>query len=484
MMKRLLNILLKTRKLFAVFLILTLIAFPSLAQEFSTKKVTVFLTAQATSDRLTNKGTIGFQYYPQPEEDEATIFVDDDKTFQTFLGMGGAFTDATAINFFKLPDSIQKEMLSAYFDSVNGIGYNLSRIPINSCDFSLRSHSYVNENDSTLKSFSIKPDMEFRIPFIKRALAVAATDYTIFASPWSAPAWMKTNNSMLQGGKIIPKYYQAWANYYVRFVNEYEKQGIPIWGLSVQNEPMSPQTWESCTYSAEEERDFVKYYLGPNLHRNNLGRLKLIIWDHNRGLLYQRAKVVYDDPQASKYVWGAGFHWYSGENFDNVRITHDAYPDKNLLFTEGCFYPFNYSRINEWIWGESYATSIMNDLNNWAVGWTDWNMLLDENGGPNHKKLFCYAPLIYDFSKGKLNYMNSYYYIGHFSKFIRPGAKRIVCSSATDKLMATAFINPDGKIAVVVMNKTEKAVDCKLWYGSNIAKFGIPAHAIITMIVE
>ena len=267
---------------------------------------------------------------------------------------------------------------------------------------------------------------------------------------------------MLHGGKLLPQYRQAWADYYVKFIKTYEQQGIPIWGLTVQNEPMATQKWESCIFTGEEERDFIKGYLGPTLAKGGLGGKKLIAWDHNRDLLYQRASTVLDDPEAAKYVWGIGYHWYetwtgSGMLFDNVRRVHEAYPNTNLIFTEGCKENFDFAKLDDWTLGERYGHSMIGDFNAGTVGWTDWNVLLDETGGPNHVGNFCFAPIIGDTKAGKLIYTNAYYYIGHFSKFIRPGARRIISSSNRDWLQTTAFRNPDGSVAVVVMNAGRQA---------------------------
>jgi len=246
---------------------------------------------------------------------------------------------------------------------------------------------------------------------------------------------------------------------------------------------MAAQIWESCTYTAEEERDFVRDFLGPTLYGAGLSKINLIVWDHNRGIMYQHIKTIYDDPDAAQYVWGAGFHWYYGDHFENVRLVHDAYPDKHLLFTEGCVYPFDQSKIGEWHWGERYAKSMIMDLNNWTVGWVDWNLLLDERGGPNHASNFCFAPIITDTRTGELCYMNSYYYIGHFSKFIRPGAKRIVCSLNCENLLSTAFINPDGKIAVIVLNLSDRNIDFQLSFNSECSDLTSLAHSIMTMLI-
>jgi glucosylceramidase len=259
---------------------------------------------------------------------------------------------------------------------------------------------------------------------------------------------------------------------------------VPIWGLTVQNETLATQVWESCLFTAREESDFVRDYLGPALHARGFGGVKLMIWDHNRGLLYQRAKVVYDDPAAARYVWGTAFHWYTGDHWDNVRIVHDAYPDKALLFTEGTVDVFDPKKLDDWSMGEKYGASLIRDFQNWAAGWTDWNVLLDERGGPNHVGNFCMAPIHGDTRTGTLHYTPSYWYLGHFSKFVRPGARRIACTSNDDRLAATAFRNPDGSLAVVVMNATAEAVPFDLWLDGQAAHAPSPAHSIVTVTVR
>jgi len=451
--------------------------------DFTTADVVV--TAKETGQKLAASGSLSFTSLAQPVENEPAILVDPSHQFQTLVGIGGALTDASAETYYKLPIEKQKELIEAYYSPEKGIGYSLGRTHINSCDFSSSSYAYTEtDGDTLLKNFSVDPDRKYRIPFIKEAIAAAGGSLTLFASPWSPPAWMKSNKDMLHGGKLLPNYQQAWADYYVKFFEEYQKEGIPFWGLTVQNEPMATQTWESCIYTAEEERDFVKNYLGPTLAKSAFKDAKLIIWDHNRGLMVQRAATVYNDPEASKYVWGTGFHWYVGDHFDNVQLHAEAFPDKNLIFTEGCNYPFNYDSLANWHWGENYGKSLVNDLNAGTAAWTDWNILLDETGGPNHVNNFCYAPVIGNTKTGELVYMASYYYLGHFSKFIRPGAKRVLCSSNDDELQATSFLNPDGTLATVVLNLTGKAKDFNVWISGKTVKTTAPAHSILTVIAK
>jgi glucosylceramidase len=453
------------------------------------KTITVYTTAEKTDQRITQTATLKFKTFGQPLETQPCIFVDPSKTFQTFMGIGGSLTDAAAETFAKLSPAVQQEFLTAYYDKGKGIGYTLARTSIASCDFSSGSYAYVKDNDEALTSFNVTHDEQFKIPLIKKAMAAAGGSLQLFVSPWSPPAWMKDNNNVLQGGKLLPQFRQAWANHYVKFIQTYEAKGIPVWGLTVQNEPMAKQKWESCIYSAEDERDFVKEYLGPTLEKNGLSGKKLIVWDHNRDLIYQRASTILNDPLAAKYIWGIGFHWYetwTGGNMqiDNVRRVNESFPDKNLIFTEGCVERFNLSRVNDWALGERYGKSLINDFNSGTVAWTDWNILLDETGGPNHVGNFCFAPVHADTKAGKLIYTNSYYYLGHFSKFVQPGAKRIVSSSSREKIMTTGFVNPDGSVAVVVMNTSDDPFTYNLWIDGSAAETSIPAHAISTLVIR
>jgi glucosylceramidase len=445
--------------------------------------VEVYVTAKGTSDRLAHKTPAAFVPQAQPEEHAAAILVDPKRAFQTIEGIGGALTDAAAETYAKLPPERQRELVTAYYDAEKGIGYSLGRTHIHSCDFSSASYVYDDTpGDVGLEHFSVQHDLQYRVPLIKAAIAAAGGQLKLFASPWSPPAWMKTNNDMLHGGQLKPEYRDAWASYYVRFVQEYEKLGIPIWGLTVQNEPMAVQKWESCIFSGEEERDFVRDHLGPTLEKAGLARLKLMIWDHNRGLVYQRAKAVYDDPAAARYVWGTAFHWYTGNHWENVRMTHDAFPDKALFFSEGTPGDFDVKKLDDWSLGENYGESMVHDFNNWASGWTDWNILLDEHGGPNHVGNFCLSPVHGDTRTGKLHFTPPFWYLGHFSKFVKPGARRIACTSNDDRLLATAFQNADGKLAVVVVNRTAAAVPFDLWLDGRAARTSSPAHSIVTLV--
>lgn len=483
-------------KKYYVLLILPVIFLETKAQQLyspeylANKKfetVTVFTTAENTNFRLSKTDKQRFQKAVQPLETEISVFVDPRKTFQTITGIGGAITDASAEVFAKLSAVNQNKFLEAYFDKDKGIGYSLLRTTIHSSDFSSASYTYVKEGDKNLKTFSIDHDKKYRIPLIKKAMAMAGDQMLLYASPWSPPAFMKSNGSMLKGGSLLPEYYTNWATYYTKFIKAYEKEGMPIWGITIQNEPMANQRWESCIYTADQEKDFLKNHLGPIMEKEGLGDKKIIVWDHNRDLINDRANTIFSDPEAAKYAWGIGFHWYEtwaggSPMFENVRKVKESFPDVNLIFTEGCVESFDSNKYQFWPNAERYGKSIINDLNNGTVAWTDWNILLDQNGGPNHVENFCFAPVHANTDTNELIFTPSYYYLGHFSKFIRPNAKRISTATSRSVLSSTSFINKDNQIVTVVMNSTDSAITYNLLVNNNTVQIKIPAHALQSVV--
>ena len=471
------------------FIIFSLFAVPVDSIQVESN-VRVYTTESQSNIKLAKSNTVlSFSSIQQPKEIHSGIFVNPKVTFQTFVGIGAALTDAAAETFYKLDKDQQELFLESYFSRDKGIGYTLARTIIHSCDFSSESYTYIEEGDESLETFSIERDLKYRIPFTKRVLDVATKDIVVYASPWSPPAFMKTNGNMLLGGKLKKEYYPAWANYFAKFIKAYEKEGIPIWGMTIQNEPMAVQRWESCIYTAEEERDFLKNHLGPTLVREGLQDKKIIVWDHNRDLLFDRASVILNDPEANKYVWGTGFHWYEDWKdgkpmFNNVGKVATAFPDKKLIFTEGCNEGFDINRIDDPKLPERYAKAMIKDFNNGTVAWTDWNILLNEYGGPNHVGNFCFAPVHGDTNSGELLLTNSYYYIGHFSKFIRPGAKRVSTGTTSNRISSTSFMNQDGSLVVIALNEEEEAVDYFLTVGDKSTQLNVPKHSIQTIVFD
>ena len=399
---------------------------------------------------------------------------------QALVGFGGAFTEAAALTWGRLSEARRLEFLQACFDPRTGHGYTLCRVPMGSCDFALGNHSHLETpGDTRLAGFSIARDEAALIPFIQAAQQVAGRPLKLLASPWSPPGWMKTNGEMNHGGRLRPEFRATWASCFVRFIQAYAAHGLAIWAVTVQNEPAAAQPWASCLYTAEEERDFVRDFLGPALAAAGLGHVRILIWDHNRDLMYERARVAYADPEAARYIWGTGFHWYGDDCFDQVQRVHDAWPGKHLLFTEGC--QEGGPHLGSWELGERYARSLINDLNRWTEGWIDWNLALDLQGGPNHVGNFCSAPILLDPAGDALLRQSSYYYLGHFARFARPGARRLPCTCPDPALEATAFANPDGSVAVVVLNRTGELRRFALQVeGAPPAATGLPPRSIAT----
>jgi len=417
------------------------------------------------------------------ENSIATVFIDPARQFQTIEGFGGAFTEAAAVTWRKMSPTNQQAIINAYFDSATGHGYTLCRTHINSCDFSESNYAYDEvAGDTHLNHFSIARDQKALLPMIKAALAASKTPFKLFAAPWSPPAWMKTNGEMNHGGKLKPEYRQAWADYFVRYLQEYKKQGVNLWGLSTQNEPEAVSGWDNCLYTPVEQRDFIRDYLGPTLQRAHLQNVKVMAWDHNRDDLVEYADVIYSDPVASRYIWGTAYHWYSDGAVQNMAMHHDAWPEKPLLSTEAC--QDGGPHIGDWGIGERYASAIISDLNRWSVGWVDWNLVLDETGGPNHANNFCSAPIIADTQNDKLIFQSSYYYLGHFARYIHPGARRILCSASQSNLETAACLNPDGTVAVVVLNRSDQPVRFNLKSLATATPVSLPARAIATYLLK
>ncbi|WP_064094462.1 glycoside hydrolase family 30 protein [Rossellomorea aquimaris] len=444
------------------------------------KKVQVIQTTKDTGDRFAIKEPLTFG--TEAQSSSIVIKLDEQQKYQEMLGFGGAFTEAAAHSLSLISPEKRDEIIHSYFDPKEGLGYRLGRTHINSCDFSLGNYTYVEEKDTSLESFSIERERKLVIPLIKDAMKVAGEDVTIVSSPWSPPSWMKTNCEMNHGGKLLPEYQSLWAEYYSKYIHAMEEEGIPIWGITIQNEPEAKQVWDSCLYSAEEERDFIKNYLGPSLEKNGYEDVKVIIWDHNRDVVFERASTVLSDPEAAKYVWGTGVHWYVSEEFENLSKVHHAFPSKHLIFTEGCIE--GGVQLGAWHTGERYGRNIMGDLNNYLEAWIDWNLVLNEHGGPNHVGNFCDAPIIVDTEKDQVHYNSSYYYIGHFSKYIKAGARRISCHVPVESILVTAFENVDGEIVVVMMNETDEEQTTSLMCSEGRINTLLPAHSITTLLIK
>ena len=422
------------------------------------------------------------------------INVYDDVKYQPIMGFGGAFTESAAYNYAQLTDAQKKEFLEKYFSREKGIGYNFGRTHINSCDFSLDVYTYVQDGDQELSTFSFERERKYVIPFLKDALAYCDEEIILFASPWAPPAYMKENETPFKGGCLKEEYKAVWAHYYIRYIQEMAKEGITISAISIQNEPNAIQTWESCSYSPEQERDFIERYLLPALDEAGMSQLKIIIWDHNKERVYDRAKRVFTSPVVKDRVWGVGHHWYSGDHFEGVRLVHEQF-NKVLISTEIC------GTIQEdpATLAERYGIEICEDLNNFTGMFCDWNMMLDENGGPYHnryakvttsagviyedKSKGCYAPVMYDSRRKELVYTPIYYYIGHFSRYVQRGAVRVATTKYSRHLYTCGFRNPDGSLVLVALNASDMELPMVVRRNDVCTKVSLAAHSIMTVLL-
>lgn len=441
-----------------------------------------------------------------------TIKLNPEKQFQTITGFGGAFTEASAYLLNELSLEKRQEVLKAYFGK-EGANYSLTRTHMNSCDFSLSNYSYAPvENDVKLEHFSIDEDKDDLIPMIKDAMEISEDGFKIFASPWTAPPWMKDNNAYV-GGKLLPEYYDSWALFYSKYAEAYKAEGIDIWGFTVVNEPHgNGNNWESMHFDPKEMTDFVVNHLGPSLEENGYGDLKILGYDQNRAELKKWVDEMYRDETSSKYYAGTAIHWYEStyEVFpEELQYAHEKAPDKYLIQTEACIdAEVPKWKDDEWYWSKEatdwgydwrpeelkylhpkyvpvnrYARDIIGCLNNWVDGWVDWNMVLNKQGGPNWFKNWCAAPVLVDPETDEVYYTPLYYTMCHFSKFMRPGAKVIEVESSNDQLMSTAVINPDESLSLVVFNPTKQEQSFSLNVYSIQKNISISPQAIQTILI-
>lgn len=400
-------------------------------------------------------------------------------TYQEILGIGGALTEAAAHTYAGMSPEKKEEILSLYFGP-EGNNYNFCRLHIQSCDFALGNYAYVDDSeDKELKTFSIARDRKYILPLVKAALA-KNKDIQFLASPWSPPAYMKTNGEMNHGGQLKPEFRKMWADMMARFVTEYAKEGVDVKRLTVQNEPAAVQTWDSCIYSATEEAEFAVNYLRPSLDAAGLKNVKINVWDHNKEILLDRADESFAVEGAAEAIDGVGFHWYSGDHFEALAEVCRKYADKEIIFTEGCVEYSRFASDNQVAHAEMYAHDMIGDFNAGANAFIDWNIYLNAQGGPNHVGNFCDAPIMCDTENDIVDVKLSYYYIGHLSRFVKPGAKRMLVSKYTGNLETVGFVNPDGEKVLVVMNRTDDAKSFTLYDGKSSYDFEAGAHSIAT----
>lgn len=448
-----------------------------------------------------------------PGPDPARIQLFPEERYQTIIGFGGAFTESSAYLLNQLSDSNRSMVLEAYFGS-SGARYSLTRTHINSCDFSLSNYSYAPvAGDMGLKHFSIEEDRDDVIPMIKEAMEVSEEGFKILASPWTAPPWMKDNNDWV-GGKLLPEYYNVWALFFSKYIKAYKDEGIDVWGVTFENEPLgNGNNWESMHFTPEEMVDFVNNHLGPTLESEGQD-VKIFGYDQNRGEeMIEWVDAMYHDEKSSRYFDGTAVHWYAStfEWFPKaLTYAHELAPDKYLINSEACVdAEVPHWHDDAWYWKKEatdwgwdwapeedkkyhpkyvpvyrYARDIIGCLNNWVEGWIDWNMILDRKGGPNWANNWCIAPVIVDPKQDEVYFTPLYYTLAHFSKYIRPGAVRIGFDLSDEVLMMTAVKNPDGSIVIVLLNQTEVPRDIVIVQDSQEYAVQMDGKALQTVVIK
>jgi len=442
--------------------------------------VNVWLTTSDGSNQLTAQPGLTFTSDSQ-NADSSTIDVNEHQQFQQMDGFGAAVTDSSAwLMYTRMSTSQRNDLMKHLFDPANGIGISFMRIPMGASDFSVNGpYSYDDlppgQTDPTLSKFSINHDTAYILPILKQALALNPS-LKFMANPWSPPAWMKTNGSMYGTsnghiGTLIHSDYGPLAQYFVKFIQAYQAQGIPIYAITPQNEPgYAPDNYPGMFLSASDESNFIKNYLSPALNQANL-HPRLIPYDHSWDNP-NYAKTLLGDPATNRDIAGISWHCYAGSSTVMSAI-HALYPTKDVYETE-CATGASVTPI-------STSDLLMQSAQNWAKTVELWNIALEANHGPHNGGCpDCLDVVTVDPNTGNVIYSNDYYLIGHFSKFVAPGAYHIgadTLGSPTD----VAFKNPDGSKVVVAYNDGFRSRTFKVrWNGSQSFIYTLPAGATVT----
>lgn len=390
------------------------------------------------------------------------------------FGFGGAFTDASAFNYAQLTPTQKREFLQKLFDKKTGAGYTFCRIPMGSCDFAREPYSEAYRAD--LSDFSIAEDKQYMIPMIRDALSAVGGDLFLFASPWSPPAFMKDTGELNGGGRLLPELYDLYALYFVKFIQSYAEEGIRISAVTVQNEAKARQTWESCKLTAEEEAEFAVRHLRPALDRAGLGDVKILIWDHNRERIMDRADTEFAFPGAKEAIWGLGFHWYSGAYFEEIDLYRQTYPDREILETELCFG----ASVPKEKRAPAYASEYLNCLRHGVSGICDWNMLLDaETGGPYHwRNGGCTAALYYNSREKKLEEDELYQPILRVAGALERGDTLLATTFGNENILPAAVEERDGALILFVQNRAPEETRVNVRAEGRSATFTAPGDSL------
>ncbi len=408
------------------------------------------------------------------------IKIDGNMHYQTILGFGGALTDAASFNYELLSEDKKSEFIRKVFTN-EGLNYNFIRLSIGSCDFAKETYDYLDEEGN----FSLEHDLKSIIPLVKRIKNL--TDINVFASPWSPPAKYKTNNCRQHGGKLKDDCYDLYSHYLLTYLKNMKENGINIDYMTLQNEPQAVQIWDSCIYEGPEEARLLEkvYHL---IKQEGLDT-KILIWDHNKDVIVDRIKETITKENSS-YIYGIAYHWY--DNYCNQELSkvHQLYKDKVLMFTEGCVELLLMDKdnpeknIGNFANGLRYAKNYILDLENYSSCFIDWNLLLDEKGGPNYVGNYCEAPIMYNKEEDKLVYNPSYYIISHFSSFISKGDVRVKTIVYDESILATSCKKLDNNTYIIIVFNQENDKNIKIEINDEIFEIFLKEGTVATLIYK
>ncbi|MCD8161761.1 MAG: glucosylceramidase [Clostridiales bacterium] len=402
-----------------------------------------------------------------------------DITFEAWEGFGCALTEASGSVYAQMSREQQRQMMRTYF-SPDEMGYNRVRIHLDSCDFSTGLYEADGDpEDVTLARFDFSRTEQVILPMLREAERAAGRPLKLMLSPWSPPAYMKSNGQRCHGGHLLPEYYGRWAEYLCRYILEFEGRGFSVERISLQNEAKAVQTWDSCVYTPEEEKAFLSV-LSNALKRHGLEHVQIFIWDHNKERAFERTAAVVDEENRSA-VAGVACHWYSGDHFESLDLLRMRYPELRLILSESCIEFCFFGNDSSGVNAGRLAHELIGDMNHGITAFYDWNLLLDETGGPNHVGNLCWAPFLFDRSSKTLlpQLIQTFYW--HFSHFIPAGSRRIALSRYTDRVDATAYRCPDGSLTVVLSSRSGETLPVTLRLNGQIAALQLPPEGIVTV---
>lgn len=522
----------------------------------------ILLTSEAGA-KISPQANLTFQ---QGQAKGKVIRIRPDITKQKILGIGTSFTESSAFVLAHLSKEKRAEVMESIYGE-SGANFSIARTTIAATDFAVDGkYSYAPvKDDAKLTSFSIEVDQDGfsqqkysgiqdpqfdLLPMIKQAYDIKNQqqdkDLRIIASAWTAPPWMKDiedwyikptseNNHQGTGGELKPEYRATYAEYLIKYLDAYKKQGVDIWGLTPVNEPHGNSgQWESMQFTPATQNSFIKDHLGPKLQSSAHNDIKLLIYDQNRDEMEHWTDEILGDSETSKYVYGTAVHWYESSNKVNEDVfdrVHDKFPEFSIIHTEGTiddlgkdapegildpvrFKESNWFKNDDFWWNENatdwaytatwapkpedhpiytpvhrYARNIIVSLDHWLEGWIDWNIVLDSHGGPNHVGNFCGAPIMIDTETGEVYYTPIYYVLSQLSQTIRPGDTALQVNAMlggldSDALHASAAINKDNLVSAQLLNTTKEPISFSLQIGDQFLSVSIPANAVQTIRIQ